>query len=246
MTSLFASKRAKVKSWESSWSISHGLSLSTSEERRHMFPTDVQLDSWREPRENVGNSVTQWISALKQGDEAGAQGLWEAYYRRLVGLAYGRLRDTPRRIADEEDVALSAFDSFCRGARAGRFPRLDDRNDLWQILVLITVRKAIDLRNYEGRSSRGRGRVQSLTELSQQRLEAIGGDEPTPELAAQLAEEYQRLMEQLSDSTLQRVATWKLEGYTDEEIAARLGCVTRTVERKLARIRRMWATAMRD
>lgn len=211
-----------------------------------MLPMEVQLDSRRELREYPGNSVTQWISALKQGDQSAAQGLWEAYFRRLVGLAHARLRDAPRRIADEEDVALSAFHSFCRGARAGRFPRLDDRNDLWQILVLITVRKAVDLRNYEGRPSRGRGRVQSLTELTQEGLEAIGGDEPTPELAAQLAEEYQRLMEQLGDSTLQSVATWKLEGYTDDEIAARLGCVTRTVEAKLARIRRMWAREIRD
>ena len=46
-------------------------------------------------------------------------------------------------------------------------------------------------------------------------------------------------MERLGDPTLQSVATWKLEGYTDDEIAARLGCVTRTVERELARIRKM-------
>jgi DNA-directed RNA polymerase specialized sigma24 family protein len=219
---------------------------STNEVRGNMLPTEVPLDRRSELRENSGNSVTRWISALKQGDQSAAQGLWEAYFRRLVGLAYARLRDTPRRIADEEDVALSAFDSFCRGAQAGRFPRLDDRNDLWQILVLITVRKAIDLRNYEGRPSRGRGRVQSLTDLTPEGLEAIGGDEPTPELAAQLAEEYQRLMEQLGDSSLQSVATWKLEGYTDDEIAVRLGCVTRTVERKLALIRRMWGREMRD
>jgi DNA-directed RNA polymerase specialized sigma24 family protein len=161
-------------------------------------------------------------------------------------LARARLRSAPRRVGDEEDVALSAFDSFCRGAQAGRFPRLDDRTDLWQILVLITVRKAIDLRQYEGRPTRGGGRVRSLTELTQEGLEAIGGDEPTPELAAQLAEEYQRLMEQLDNPILQSVAAWKLEGYTDDEIAARLGCVARTVERKLARIRRIWANEVRD
>jgi DNA-directed RNA polymerase specialized sigma24 family protein len=160
-------------------------------------------------------------------------------------LAHARLRDAPRRIADEEDVALSAFHSFCHGAQAGRFPRLNDRNDFWQILVMITVRKAIDLRNYEGRLSRGRGRIESLTELTHEGPEAIGGDEPTPALTAQFAEEYQRLLEQLGDSTLQSVATWKLEGYTDGEIAARLGCVTRTVERKLARIRNLWAREMK-
>jgi DNA-directed RNA polymerase specialized sigma24 family protein len=210
-----------------------------------MLPMELQLDTRREIPENPGNSVTQWISALKLGDQSAAQGLWEAYFRRLVGLAHARLRDAPRRIADEEDVALSAFQSFWRGAQAGRFPRLDDRNDLWQILVMITVRKAIDLRNYEGRQSRGRGRIQSLTELTQEGLEAIGGDQPTPELAAQFAEEYQRLMGQLGDSTLQSVATWKLEGYTDDEIAAQLGCARRTVARRLELIRTLWSAAAR-
>jgi RNA polymerase sigma factor (sigma-70 family) len=190
--------------------------------------------------------VTRWIAALKQGDQSAARGLWEAYFRRLVGLARARLHDAPRRIADQEDVALSAFDSFCRGARMGRFPRLDDRHDLWQILVLITVRKAINLRNYEARRSRGMGRIQSLTDLTPDALLAIGGDEPTPELAAQLAEEFRRLIEQLGDSTLESVATLKLEGYTNAQIAARLGCVISTVERKLARIRGKWAGEMRD
>jgi DNA-directed RNA polymerase specialized sigma24 family protein len=90
------------------------------------------------------------------------------------------------------------------------------------------------------------GRVQSLTELTPEGLETIGGDEPTAELAAQVAEEYQRLMGQLRDPTLQSVAIWKVEGYTNDEIAARLGCVTTTVERKLARIRSTWAREIKS
>jgi DNA-directed RNA polymerase specialized sigma24 family protein len=211
-----------------------------------MFPVQADHNSRRGLGADTGNSVTQWISALKQGDQSAAEGLWEAYFRRLVSLARARLRDVPRRMADEEDVALSAFDSFCRGARAGRFPRLDDRGDLWQILVVITVRHALSLRNYEGRAKRGGGRVQSLTELPPELFESIGGDEPNPELAAQVAEECRRLMARLGDPTLQSVATCKLEGYTNDEIAARLGCVTKTVERKLARIRGMWANEMTD
>jgi DNA-directed RNA polymerase specialized sigma24 family protein len=211
-----------------------------------MHPIDTKTHLPPGLEDNPGGSVTRWISALKRGDQSVAQGLWEVYFRRLVGLARARLRDAPRRIADEEDVALSAFVSLCKGVRAGRFPRLDDRNDLWQIMVLITARKAIDLRNYEGRPTRGSGRVRSLTALTEERLGTIGGGEPSPELAAELADEYHRLMERLDDPTLQSVATWKLEGYTDSEIAARLGCVTRTVERKLARIRGMWADELKD
>ena len=206
-----------------------------------MHPTSAQRDLRPGTREDTGGSVTHWISALKRGDQAAANGLWESYFRRLVALARTRLRDTPRRVADEEDVALSAFDSFCRRAQAGQFRRLDDRDDLWQILALITVRKAIDLRNYEGRQSRGMGRTRSLTELTREGLEMIAGEEPTPELAAQFVEEFQRLMEQLGDSNLRSVVTFKLEGYTNDEIAARLGCVTSTVERKIARIRGKWA-----
>jgi hypothetical protein len=32
-------------------------------------------------------------------------------------------------------VALSAFASFCRGARESRFPRLADRQNLWGLLL---------------------------------------------------------------------------------------------------------------
>jgi DNA-directed RNA polymerase specialized sigma24 family protein len=211
-----------------------------------MHTINVQNEYRSGPGEDTGNSVTRWISALKQGDQDAATGLWESYCRRLVGLARARLGDLPRLIADEEDIALSAFDSFCRRAQAGQFRSLHDRDDLWQLLAMITVRKAIDLRKYEGRQSRGMGRVRSLADLSRGGLESLGGDEPTPELAAQLVEESQRLMAQLGDSTLQSVATLKLEGYTNDEIAARLGCVTSTVERKLARIRGKWAGEVRD
>ena len=211
-----------------------------------MHSTTAQHDLRPGTEEDTGGSVTRWISALKLGDQAAASGLWESYFRRLVGLAHARLRDVPRLVADEEDVALSAFDSFCRRAQAGQFRSLHDRDDLWQILALITVRKAIDLRTYEGRQSRGRGRIRSLTELTREGLEMIGGEEPTPELAAQFIEQFQRLMEQLGDSNLRSVVTFKLEGYTNDEIAARLDCVTSTVERKLARIRGEWAGELAD
>ena len=91
-----------------------------------------------------GGSVTHWLGAIKNGEAAAAQQLWEAYYLRLVGLARQRLGQTPRGPADEEDVALSALNSFFEGVAQGRFPLLCDRDDLWRLLVHITARKAID------------------------------------------------------------------------------------------------------
>jgi DNA-directed RNA polymerase specialized sigma24 family protein len=192
-------------------------------------------------------SITQWIGQLKAGERDAVEHLWTRYFNRLVGLARKKLEGTARRIADEEDVALSAFDSFCRGAEQGRFPQLQDRNNLWPLLVLITARKAADLIQHQLRQKRGGGKVLGESAIAgpgedgrPEGLEQIIGQEPTPEFAAQLAEEHQRLLDLLGDADLQKVARWKLEGYTNEEIADQLKCVPRTVERKLNAIRAIW------
>jgi DNA-directed RNA polymerase specialized sigma24 family protein len=191
-------------------------------------------------------SVTHWISLLKAGEHAAAQPLWEAYCRRLAGLARSKLRTAPRRAADEEDVALSAFDSFCRGAEQGRFPLLRDRNDLWHLLVVLTGRKALQLLRHECREKRGGGKVLPEADLEtaddpgEGALARVLGPEPTPEFAAQVAEELERLLGRLGDPALRSIALWKMEGYTHDEIAAKLGCVARTVERRLRVIRVLW------
>ena len=74
--------------------------------------------TWSKLRMSSPGSVTGWIAALKAGNQVAAQKLWERYYRRLVVLAHNKLRNRCR-VADEEDVALSAFRWFLsrRGAR---------------------------------------------------------------------------------------------------------------------------------
>jgi hypothetical protein len=104
-------------------------------------------------------SVTRWIDQLQLGDPAAVQQLWQRYFQRLVGLARKKLANAPRRVADEEDVALSAFDSFCRNAEQGRFPDLADRDGLWRLLVVMTARKAGHLRRDQGRQKRGGGQL---------------------------------------------------------------------------------------
>src|SRR5262245_12817211 len=168
--------------------------------------------------------VTLWISQLKEGQHAAVGLLLERYFGRLVQLARARL---PAPAAADEDVALSAFKSLCLGAEGGRFPKLDDRDDLWRLLALLTVRKAIDLQ----RRQRARGEAGAVD------VEELLSREPPPELAAELNEEYRRLLDRLGDPQLQAVALWKVEGYANPEIAQRLGCGLRSVERKLHRIR---------
>jgi RNA polymerase sigma factor (sigma-70 family) len=171
--------------------------------------------------------VSLWISQLKEGQRAAVGLLLERYFGRLVQLARARLRARPGLADADEDVALSAFKSLCLGVERGRFPQLDDRDDLWRLLALLTVRKAIDLQ----RRQRARG------EAGEVDLEQLLSREPPPELAAELAEEYRRLLDRLGDPQLQTIALWKVEGYSNEEIAGKLGCGLRSVERKLHRIR---------
>jgi RNA polymerase sigma factor (sigma-70 family) len=194
----------------------------------------------------TANSVTFWIGQLKTGDAAAAQQVWERYFERLVRLARKKLRGRRPRLADEEDVALGAFDSFYRGIQKGRFPKLDDRGDLWQLLVMIAERKAIDLVNHEGRLKRGGGKVVGEGELPAAGsavnvgLDRFAGREPTPEFAVRVAEDFQRLLDRLEDADLQCLALWKMEGYTTAEIARKLDCARRTVERRLRLIRTIW------
>ena len=195
-------------------------------------------------------SITLWLGRLKDGDEAAVQPIWEAYFRRLVALARAKLRGVSTRAADEEDAALSAFDSFCRGAEQGRFPRLENRDDLWRLLVLITARKAHDLRQHEGRAKRGGGQVRgdsafiSPAEGSDHGWAEVAGREPTPEFAASTAEEFARLLDLLRDDEMRNMAVWKMEGLTNVEIAGRLGCSDRSVERRLQLARRIWAAQL--
>jgi DNA-directed RNA polymerase specialized sigma24 family protein len=191
-------------------------------------------------------SVTRLVGGIQAADEAAAQQLWERYFQKLVKLARKKLRGVQRRAADEEDVALSALDSFFAGARRERFPQLRDRHDLWRLLVVITRRKAADLAAFQGRKKRGGGAVRGDSALADAAGASAGGfdhmpdDEPTPDFIAQMAEECQRLLDRLSTDELRDVARWRMEGYTNAEIATRLGRVEGTVERKLRVIRSVW------
>ena len=192
-------------------------------------------------------SVTGWIDHLRAGDDIAAQRLWERYFHELVRLDRAHLRAKPRGAVDEEDIALSAFDSFCRGTEQGRFPRLDDRDGLWRLLVTITARKVVDQVERQCRQKRGGGRVRSETDLAGSESEAAGagldravGREPTPEFAAMMADECRRLLAELGDETLHRIALLRMEGYSDGEIASQLDCSLRTVGRKLKLIRDIW------
>jgi len=191
------------------------------------------------------DSVSRWLDGLREGNDADVQRLWDRYFQRLVRLASTRLPGHARRAADEEDVALSAFNSFCDRVGRGQFPELVDRDDLWRLLVTITTRKVVESVRRETRKKRGGGRVQGESafmdkDAIDQGMAQVLSREPAPEVAAQFAEDYERLINKLEDPALKSVALRKLEGHSTEEIAAKLGTSRRTIDRKLTLIRRIW------
>ena len=193
------------------------------------------------------SAVSMWLVQLKDGDPGAAQQLWNTYFLRMVKAARCKLHGSHVRMADEEDVALSAFKSFCRGTQDGRFPQSHEHQDPWPLLLALTNHKAIDLVRHERRIKRaGTGQQRARLADPEEAADAgIGlsqliGKEPDPEATFQIAEECQDMLDRFSDTILRAIALWKMEGFTSAEIAAKLDCTTRTVERKLQLIRRQW------
>lgn len=192
-------------------------------------------------------SVTTWIALLKAGNHDAAEALWGRYFAQLVAQARQYLAGNVRRAADEEDVALSAFASFCTAVAAGRFPQLSNRHDLWQLLLTITLRHARNLAKFETRECRDTRRTVGASDLFQMPnadLDRLAGDAPNPALAAEVADQLRYLLNRLPGGDLRRVAQDLLAGYTAAEIARRHECSLRTIERRWQRIRQFWEPVM--
>jgi DNA-directed RNA polymerase specialized sigma24 family protein len=192
-------------------------------------------------------SVTFWIHRLKDGDQSAAQPLWDHFFQQLVGYARRQLGGTSRRVSDEEDIALTAFQSLCAGVAEGRFERLENRDDLWQVLVALASRKAVDQIRRQMTQKRGAGSTRGDSIFISDRDAPGNFDQflslssPTPDLIATMDEECANLLALLPDDTLRQIANLRLEGYSNEDIAESLVLSPRTIERKLAAIRECWS-----
>ncbi|QJW98022.1 ECF-type sigma factor [Frigoriglobus tundricola] len=185
-------------------------------------------------------SVSIWIRRLRDKDPEAPRRLWDRYYAPVVRLARSQLRGVPATAGDEEDVAAAAFQSFFRAAGGPGFERLDRRTDLWQILVVLTCRKAVDCRRAATAVRRG-GAARAVGDY-EEALGELAGREPDPHFAAAMAEEVTALIARIPDDELElrRLVALKLEGHSNEEIGAACGWSLRTVERRLCLIRKMW------
>lgn len=191
------------------------------------------------------HSVTQFISGLLNGDSTAANEIWTRYYSQLLTLAAHKLQNCPRRVLDEDDVVQAAFENFFRLAPENRFPKLNDRDDLWQVLAMLVDRRAKDQFRKITSQKNGYGQVQgdSINKLSDQApvIDAARAVQPTGDQAVEFAEQVEQRLKQLDDDTHRKVALLKLAGHTNLDIKEKIGKSLRTVERILETIREDWS-----
>ncbi len=195
-------------------------------------------------------SVTRLIQLLRSEDSAerdlAARLIWRRYFQDLLDLARNNLNKRIRRREDEEDVLQSMYKSFCLRQQRGEFD-LSGRDALWKLLVTITLRKARNAAKKQMRDRRDIAREQTIADRDESEsadwaLEQMDAAGPSPAEAALLNEALERRLAVLADSELRQIALWRLEGYTNREIADRLDCTERSVERRMERIRSKWTS----
>jgi RNA polymerase sigma factor (sigma-70 family) len=165
--------------------------------------------------------------------EEAARQVFQRYFDRLRALVRAKLNTRVRREEGTEDVVMSALGSFFRTV-----PGVPDLERVWDLLAAITCHKALKKavwhsrrkRDYRkklsGFASAGEGSPLDLWDLEALKLR------PTTREADQLIETLEGLPE---DERL--LASWLIEGDSTGQIAQKLGCSRRTVQRRVADLR---------
>lgn len=196
--------------------------------------------------------ATVWLRQLERGDAQAAQPLYEHFCRQLQELVRQHIPANIRSAYDQEDASVSAFHSLFLGVREHRY-QFADRSDFWRLLLTIAERKIANRVRYELQEKRDVRRVAQNSVFVRlptshagdagRAVESLVGREPTPEFAVEVSETCDAMLASLPDDMSREIALLKLENNTSEEIATKVGCTRRTVQRKLLVIRRKWRHA---
>ena len=152
------------------------------------------------------HSVTQLIELVKAADPQAAHQIWRRYFERLLPLARAKLRRRPDAAVDADDVLVSVFDRFFRAAKENRFARLQDRDDLWQILLMLTERQATHQLRRAGAAKRGGDLPLSRSPgADAPGLVHVSDPAPGPEFAAAFNDSLERAITRLTDDKTREV-----------------------------------------
>lgn len=188
----------------------------------------------------LDQSFHDFMARLQTGDNAAASQVFHRYVDRLILLAQRRLEPRVRGKIDPEDVLQSVFRSFFAHQAAGQMEDLETWDNLWKMLVTITLRKCGRRLDYFHAACRDVNREVTGPPASDQSgasWETLTAD-PTASEATALAETVEVLMTQLDDRHRQ-ILTLCLQGCPIPEISTQVGCTERTVYRVLDRIQEL-------
>lgn len=196
-------------------------------------------------------SVTNWLSAKTDLDQDEAATLvWRRFAFRLVRLARRQLRNVDRRIYDEEDLALSTLNEFCLRTADGQYPALSSRQDLWKLLVTISLNKSRNHKRYLYRLKRSEHKRCSVRDSSHnisgtiELAKLYDKSMHSPDCIAMIAEECTHLLKLLDQhdqsGKLRQIALMRFDGASVSRIASFLGCTRRTITIRLEWIQAIW------
>ena len=188
-------------------------------------------------------SISKAISQSSRLDENAAQLLWDRYFERLCDFASKKIYKRHQRYIDPEDVAGSAMFALLDGVKQGRFNKIANRDQFWQLAVVIAARKSSNKAKFFDRQKRGGKKTigeSKLDELGIDNLAEYIGASDDPAKLVEFEMTCRDLLHALPDDNYREIALMRMAGFNNQEIGNKLGCSTRTVDRKLNAVRAVW------
>jgi RNA polymerase sigma-70 factor (ECF subfamily) len=156
--------------------------------------------------------------------------LFDRYVDQLLALARRRISQRLASRVDAEDVVQSVFRTFFTRAREGQF-RIQERDDLAKLLVRITLHKTLRQVEFHKAAKRDPGHEAGQSSEAREKLFAFLDGEPPPEMVVACLDEMEHFLNKLGPDERQ-ILELRLQGYTNREIADKLG----TYDRKIRRV----------
>jgi RNA polymerase sigma-70 factor (ECF subfamily) len=181
------------------------------------------------PRED--DLLAQW----RAGDEQAARQLFDRYVSQLLALARRRISQRIAGRVDAEDIVQSVFRTFFKRAREGQF-HIEDPEDLCKLLARITVHKTLRQVAFHKRGKRDVGMEAGQGDEDHDHLMAVLASEPTPDETAVFLDELEHYLAKMTDED-RRILEMRMDGYSNVEIAGKLGITDRKIRRLMERIR---------
>jgi RNA polymerase sigma-70 factor, ECF subfamily len=175
------------------------------------------------------------LKLWRAGDQDAARQLFDRYVNQLLALARRRISQRIAGRVDAEDIVQSVFRTFFHRAREGQF-QIDDPDDLVKLLARITVHKTLRQVAFHKRGKRDAGRETGQGEDGNDQLMTVLAGEPGPEETAILLDAMEQFLAKLEPKDRQ-ILQLRMEGYSNVEIADKLGITDRKIRRLMERIR---------